>query len=158
MEFRFEANISAWDLWKLSMRHIYRSIVGLCNIIFSVAIILLTIKFWSEMSSVLQSTLVLCCVLFPIVQPVMIYMRAREQVKTLPRNMVMEVNGAGICVSGEESETYVLWKNVRGIIKEKNMLILAVEAGRGYMLTNKVLGEQKQAFLEFVESKVKNKK
>ena len=158
MEFQFENKVSAWDMWKLSMYHIYHSMVGLSNIVFSVAIILLTVKLWNPEQELLMSLLVLCCVFFPIMQPLSVYFRAAKQVAALPKNMNIQVNETGIHVSAEDQKAHVPWNRVKGIIKERGMVILAADAGRGYMLTDKMLGEQKEAFLEFVELKiVKNK-
>ena len=153
MEFRFESKITAWDMWKLSMHHIYHSMVGLCNAIFAVAIILLTIRFWNPRQEILMGILVLLCVLYPIMQPVMVYLRAKKQVAALPEGMVIVVNETGLHISTEDNQkSHIPWARIRGIIQEPNMLILAADAGRGYMITNKMLGNQKSEFIEYVES------
>lgn len=158
MEFRFENTLTAGDLWKLSMHHIYHSLVGLCNIIFAVAIILLTIRFWNPRQEVLMGILVLLCILYPLMQPIMIYLRSAKQVKTLPKDMVIEINESGVHITGDGQKSHIPWARVRGMIREPNMLIIAGEAGRGYMLTNKMLGARKDDFIEYVESKLKNHK
>ena len=83
MEFRFEDKMTALDMWKLSMHHIYHSLVGWCNAIFSVAIILLTIKLWDPEKGFLMGCLLLASVAYPIVQPVMVYLRGAKQVAAL---------------------------------------------------------------------------
>lgn len=157
MEFQFESNITAWDIWKLSMRNIYRSIVGLCNIIFSVAIILLTIKFWGPNQEFLMGLLVLCCVTYPIMQPVMVYLRASKQVAALPKDMIITINETGLHITADNQKAHITWSRVRGVIRNYGMIIIAVEDGRGYMLTDKILGTQKEALLEFLESKIERK-
>ena len=87
----------------------------------------------------------------------MIYMRAREQVKSIPQDMVLDINDAGIKVTAGGDEAYLLWKNVKNVIKEKSMTILVVDAGRGYMLSDKTLGEKKERFIRFVESRIGKK-
>lgn len=157
MKFRFENKVTARDLWKLSMRHIYRSLAGVCNIIFAVAIVLLTIKFWNAQEPVLMVILVLCCILFPVMQPLLIYMRAIKQMESLPKDMVFEFNEAGLLVTAGDQKSHVSWNGIRGVIKQPGMTILAAEAGRGYMLTDEMLGAQKDTFLEFVEAMKKDK-
>lgn len=157
MQFRFENKVTAADIWRMSMYHIYHSMAGVCNIIFSVAMVLLTVKFWNPQEAVLMMILVICCVLFPIVQPIMIYMRAAKQVAALPGGMVFEINDAGLLVTANEQKSHITWEHIRGVIKERNMIILAAEGGRGYMLTDKMLGAQKEALLEFLETKIKRK-
>ncbi len=158
MEFRFANKVSAWDMWKLSMYHIYHSMVGLSNVIFSIAIILLTIKVWNPAQEFLMSLLVLCCVVFPILQPVSVYLRAKKQVATLPKDMVIQVDEMGVHITADSQKADIPWKRIRAVMKERGMVILAADAGRGYMLTDKMLGEQKEAFLGFVESKINKNK
>lgn len=157
MEFRFESKVTIGDIWKLSMRHIYGSMVGVCNVVFSIAIVLLTYRFWNEISDFLKGLLVMMCIIFPIVQPIMIYFRAKKQIDSLPKDLVLTINETGIHVSGDNQKTHIVWNRVRGVIREKGMILLAIDSGRGYMLTDRVLGTQKDAFLEYVDSKVKNK-
>ena len=158
MEFRFESKISTWDIWKLSMNNIYHSIVGVYNAIMAVAIIALTVKFWSDMGAFLRGVLVLCCILFPILQPLLIYSRAAKQVSSLPKDMVIEINETGLHITGEDQKSHVSWNRVKKIILERGMIILAIESGKGYMLTDKVLGTQKNELIEFLQTKIQNNK
>lgn len=157
MEFRLEPKVTAKDMWKLSMRHIYKSMVGVCNVIFAVAIVLLTAKFWNNVEPFLKGLLVFLCILFPIMQPLSVYMRAAKQVQALPQDMVLEIDETGLHITGDNQKSHMPWSRVRGLIKEKGMLILAVDGGRGYMLTDNILGSRKEALISFVESKIKTK-
>ncbi|MFQ9573068.1 MAG: hypothetical protein ACLR0V_03140 [Roseburia hominis] len=48
MEYQYKCRITAWDFFRLTMRQTYRSMAGMCNLVFTVAMILLTAKFWSQ--------------------------------------------------------------------------------------------------------------
>lgn len=154
MEFRFENKITAMDYWKMSMWHMYHSMIGVCNIIVTAALIALTVRFWNSQVN-LRAVFVFICIFFPVIQPVVMYRRAKQQVNALPKDMVMEINKGGIYVIVAQQKMHIPWNQVRGIMKEYGMIIIAVDAGRGYMLTDRALGTQKEAFLEFVETKVK---
>ena len=54
MEYQYKCRITAWDFFRLTMRQTYRSMAGMCNLVFTVAMILLTAKFWSQSGEVLQ--------------------------------------------------------------------------------------------------------
>ena len=157
MEFRFENKIRAVDVWKLSMYHVYHSMAGICNIVFSVAVILLTVKIWNPREAVFMSFLLLCCILFPVIQPLMIYARASKQVAALPEGMIYEINEKGVHITAGTQKSHLTWSRLRGVMKEYGMIILATEAGRGYMLTDKTLGAQKDSLLEFLEAKIEHK-
>lgn len=158
MEFRFENTLTAYDMWKLSMRRIYRSLMGVSNILISLAAIVFTIRYWNPQEKLLMAVLVMFCVLFPVVQPFVIYLRVSKQVKAMPENMVLEINNAGLYVITKKQKLHIPWKGIRGAIREKDMVILAADGGKGYMLTDKMLGTQKDAFLGFLGEKLKQKK
>lgn len=157
MEFCFKNEITAMDIWKLTMYRIYHSMSGVCNIIFSIALIIVTVRLWNPAEKFMMSLLVLACVLYPVIQPLSIYIRAIKQVAALPEDMILEINDKGIHVTGNGEKAHLPWSRVRGVIKEKNMIVLVAEAGRGYMLTYKTLGKQKDELVNFVESKIKHK-
>lgn len=158
MEFHFKSEVAAVDLWKLSMYHMYHSVVGVCNVIFTVAAVLLTMKLWNPAEGILMAFLIPACLLFPVIQPALIYLRAVGQVSGLPKNLELELNEYGLHVRSENQTSDIPWNKVKKVLKEPGMLILSVDAGRGYMLTDKVLGTQKADFLTFVESKMAVKK
>ncbi len=155
MSFQFEPKVTVMDMWKLSMRRIYSSMLGVCNIVLAGAIIALTYRFWNEMSSFLQVVLLLACFIFPVLQPISIYMRAAKQLKGVPQDLVLEINDTGLHITGNNQKDHIQWKQVKTLLEEKNMVILAVEGGRGYMLTNRVLGAQRNELLDFVNAKIK---
>ena len=54
MEYQYKCRITAWDFFRLTIRQTYRSKAGMCNLVFTVAMILLTAKFWSQSGEVLH--------------------------------------------------------------------------------------------------------
>lgn len=142
----------------LTMRRIYRTLTGVSNILISLAAIVFTIRYWNPEQGVLMGILILFCVLFPVIQPVMIYIRAAKQVAAMPKDLEYQFDNIGLTVIADGKKSLVPWKEIRGAVKEKGMVILAAGGNRGYMLTDKVLGTQKDAFLEFLDRKLKSKK
>lgn len=158
MEFQFKYRVRIRDMWKLSMNHIYHSMIGVCNVIFTVAIILLSIKFWNEVGIFLKLLMIFGCLLFTVFHPLLIFLRSAKQVEEVPGEMILRVNESGLCITDDSKVDNVPWNRVRGTMIERGMVILVIKGGRGYILTDKVLGSQKEAFLNFVEAKVKKNK
>lgn len=156
MEFRFENKTTTMDLWKLSMHRMYHSMVGVCNIIFTAALIALTVRFWN-IHIAFRVMMIFACVLFPIIQPVAIWKRAARQIAAMPKDMMTEINKTGVHVTGDGKKSHLPWNRIRGAVKEYGMVLLVTDAGRGYMLTDKTLGDQKEAFLKFVDENIKHK-
>lgn len=154
MEFRFEDTIAAKDIWKLSMRRMYHSFVGVCNVILAGAVIAMTVHFWESQVN-FRAMFIFICILVPVIQPVVIYKRAARQVNALPKDMVLDINKTGIHITANEEKIHIPWNMVRGMIEEIEMVILVVDDGRGYMIANRVLGARKEEFIGFVKSKIK---
>lgn len=154
MEFVFKSDVTAWDLWKLSMRHIYRSLAGVCNIVFTVAAVLLTVKMWRTAADWQIAALVIGCLLFPLIQPLVVYRRAARQAAGLPRDMGYRIDDTCLRITAGGQHSDVPWNQIRSLVREPGMLILAASAGRGYMLTDRALGERKEEFCSFAERKL----
>ena len=156
MEYRFKCDVKASDLWKMAMTRTYKSLVGLVNVIFTVAMILLTIRFWAETSDLFRVLMVLGCILFPVIQPLAIYGNSVKQLENLPKDMELLFNEGGIRVFvGDESEL-IRWNKVRNAIKRSNMLVVMSDDSHGYMLTNRALGDQKEELYEYICKKIRS--
>lgn len=157
MTYQFKSDVKALDLWILTMRRTYRSMAGICNLVFTVAMILLTVKFWEQSGDVLQVILLFACLLFPVIQPIGIYLKAKGQTRALPKDMELQFDEGGLHVTVGTGHEDIQWNQIRAV-KELNMIIIFSGARHGYMLTNRVLGEEKEAFFAFVTSKIKQGK
>ena len=87
MEYQYKCRITAWDFFRLTMRQTYRSMAGMCNLVFTVAMIVLAARFWSRSGEVLQVMMLIGCLLFPVIQPAAIYAKARRQAAAVPQDV-----------------------------------------------------------------------
>jgi hypothetical protein len=154
MRYEFKCQTSALDVWKLSMYQTYRSPVGMVNLVFTVALILLTAKFWNQVPDALQLLLLFGCLLFPVVQPVGVYVRAKKQVNSVEQGTELVFDDRGVHVSTSEERADIKWKNIRRIVKEPHMLIVFTDGVHGYMLTNKVLGAEREEFYAYAAAQI----
>lgn len=154
MKYKFVYQTTAFDLWQLSMYSIYSSMVGVCNIIFTVAMLLLTVKYWGEVSIFLKILLIIGICLFTVIQPTMVYMRAKKQVATAPREMEIGFDDYGIHVKTQSKSSDLKWNKIKGVSKKPSMIVIFSTGQHGFILTNKVLGKQKEAFYDYVLSKI----
>lgn len=158
MKYQFTINTTASDLWQLSMYGTYGSILGVTNAVFTVAMVLLAVRFFSEASMVLKCLLIAAICIFPVFQPLLVYRRAKKQAKNLPKDVLLSFDDQGMHVSIGVQKEDIAWNAVRGITKKPTLLILYSSAQHGYVLSNKVLGEHKEEFYQYVRSKIDQKK
>ena len=154
MSYQYRCTIKPVDLWTLSMRRMYHSLVGICNIIFAVAMILLTVRFWNQVNDVIQALLFLACLIIPVIQPFCVYMKAKVQVSVIPQGTELSFEEDGIHVTLGSEQQFIRWNKVKGVRKETGMVIVYTDVSHGYMLTNRILGKDKEDFYNFVKSHI----
>ncbi|MCM1305611.1 MAG: YcxB family protein [Butyrivibrio sp.] len=154
MHYKYQCKVRAFDFWRLSMYHTYHSFIGICNIVFGVSMILLAYRFWDQANDIIQALLFLLCLLVPVIQPLGVYMKAKAQAAVSPQGTELEFENDGIHVTLGGEHELIRWKRVKSIVKEAGMLIVFTDANHGYMLTDKVLGNEKEMFYEDVKAHI----
>ena len=153
MRYKFKCDITAMDCFRLSMYRIYHSMVGVCSIIFAVSFLAMTIHFWGE-NVLVNAAMALGCLLVPVIQPAGTYLRARKQAAQLPKNMELWFGDAGIYVQADGKTANVDWKKISRAVKEPNMIIILESSGRGYMISDRVLGAEKEEFFTYLKARI----
>ena len=154
MSYQYRCAIKPMDFWALSMRRTYSSLVGVCNIVFAVAMILLTVRFWNQSGDVVQALLFLACLIIPVIQPLCVYMKAKAQVSVIPQGTELAFGEDGIHVTLGSERQFIQWNKVKGARKEPGMVIVYTDASHGYMLTNRVMGNEKEDFYNYVKAHI----
>lgn len=154
MRFELENKITPWDFFLVSMKKTYTSPIGVCNIIFTLASILLTAKFYNSVGDFAEMLLLFMCLIFPVFQPVMVYFRAKTQVSMIPSDMKYIIDDDGILIIAGGKSELVKWNRVDELLNKGNMLIIRVDKRNGYFLKDKALGDRKDDFIKFAEGKI----
>lgn len=154
MSYHYDYQTTPFDLWQISMKGIYRSMVGLVNLIFTIAMVLLIFRYYTEVNLLLKLFLILGLSLFTLIQPTAIYLRAKKQLNTSPKriDIVFDDNGVHVNAAGESSD--IKWKRIQKIVKQPGTLIIYSSQKHGFVLPNRVLGTDKEKLYEFVISKL----
>ena len=97
--YRYTVRPTASDLWQLSMYYVYGSLVGVCNIIFTAAVLALAVAKWSSVGTVYRIVLVLACLAFTVIQPLAIYRKAVKQAKSITEDTELLFDDKGIHVT-----------------------------------------------------------
>lgn len=101
--------------------------------------------------------LVVCVLLFPVIQPALIYLKAKSHAKKLKDNEItLEFNDDKIYVSNNNEKVEVLYENVYNFIKYKNMIVLLYDSIHGQIIPDRVFDNNKDEFYDYVATKIKN--
>ncbi len=155
MEYKYMCDVKASDLWKMAMVRTYKAAIGVVNIVFTVAMILLTFRFWKTAPDILRILMIFGCIVFPVIQPLATYGMCVKQLENMPRDMELKFDDVGVHVSTGGQSELIRWNKVRNAIKRDNMIVVMSDDSHGYMLTNRVLGDQKQEFYDFLCGKIR---
>ena len=154
MNFHFECRVTPFDFLRMSLRKIYRSPVGICNIVFTAAMLLLAYRFFGEAGDLLQALMVLAVLLFPVIQPIILYVRAKGQAAMIPKDLVLDIDGQGVrASSGGKSET-VGWKRFKQLMQTPGMVVLRMDNNAGYFIPRRAMGSDRAAFIEFAQVRI----
>ncbi len=154
MKYQYSYRTSTKDLWQLTMYGIYGSMLGTVNLIFTVAMILLTLKFWQTVNIPLKVVLLVGVSLFTIIQPLLIYSRTKKQTELNPEEVTIGLDEDGLHIEVGDKNSYIPWKSVKGLSKKPTMLVIYSEANQGYILSNKILADDRKEVEAYIERKL----
>ena len=158
MEYKFNCDVKASDLWKMSMVRTYRSLLGVINIVFTVSMIAMTIKLWPGSGEFSRALEILCCLIFPVFQPLAILGRSYKQVEQQPKGVELLFRNTGIVVTCGGREEKIPWSRVIRVIRQDSMIVIKTDDSYGYMIMNRAMGEQKDVFYNDLVTLLKNQK
>lgn len=158
MRYQFIYRNTAADLWQLSMYYMYGSMVGVCNVIFTAAVFALALARWESFGLPFRCLLVLGCCLFTVIQPLAIYFRSVRQARDITEDTIMRFDDKRIYIQVGNVSTYMGWERMKRISKKPTMIILFSDTTHGYVLTNRVLGRNREDFYKFLTEHVKGRK
>lgn len=154
MKYKFIYETKAFDLWKLSMYGVYGSMVGIFNIIFTVAMVLLTAKFWGGVNLFIKILLIIAVSLFTVIQPTAVYMRAKRHIATVPHDMEIGFDDNGIHIKTKNENSELKWKAIKGVFKKQNMIVILTTNKHGFIIKDDMLGTEKEDFYKYVVSNI----
>lgn len=154
MRYQYTYRTTAFDLWKLSMYYTYGSMVGVCNIIFTVAIVALIISRWNEAAGIWKGLMVLGLCLFTVIQPLLSYQRARKQAAQITQDTELGFADTGICVRSGGQSSQIPWSSIKKVSRKPGMIVVFSDSTHGFILTDRILKRSKDDFYQYIISKM----
>lgn len=160
MKFSFPYRVRPVSLLLLSLMNIYRSMAGVVNIIFTVSMGLLAFRFWSETSLPLRLLMAAGILLFPVFQPLMIFLRSRKIVSRMPDAMRIDFDRQGMTITAENHNSHldhssVAYSEIKSVIRIMGMLIIYTQTGQGFVLGREIIGDNEDTLYKFLVKQVR---
>lgn len=154
MKYQFSLKTTASDLWQLLMYGIYGSMLGMVNVVFTLAMVFVAFRFYADAPIALKLLMIAGIGLFTVIQPALLYARASAQAAQLPGEVALAIGAQGVHIRTGDKTSELAWPEVRGILRKPTMLVLFSSARHGFVLTNKITGDQKEEVYRYIKSRI----
>ncbi len=153
-EVQFQIKITSKDLWQFSMIHANSGFLGLFNVIFTVAMLIVLITSYESFSTMQRVALTICVLLFSVWQPFLLFLKAWKQSKNplMKEPMDLTFGEVGLHVKQGVQEADFSWEQMARISKTPWLVIIYMDRVHAYLLPNAVWLEKEAEFLEIVRT------
>lgn len=150
----FEVRLGVKDLWQFSMYHANAGMLGIVNLLFTLAAVFLIVTRWGILTMPYRALLVVCALMFTVWQPLLLYNKARKQAKfsAVKEPMMLAFGEEGLKVEQNGQEALFTWDQMGRLDKMPTMVILYMDRVHAYLLPKSVMGDREEAFYELVRA------
>lgn len=144
-EIEFDVELTVKELYAFSMHHTYVGISGIFGLIISLGSWLVCILRFASLDTTARMALIIIGCLFTIVQPVMLYSKARAQIrrnKNINAALHYRLSEDGITVSQGEQEASVKWHEIRKKVTVSKAVYIYMSPVRAFIFPEKQCGEK----------------
>ncbi|HBA96670.1 MAG TPA: hypothetical protein DCZ23_01040 [Lachnospiraceae bacterium] len=135
-EIEFDIRLTTSELYAFSMRHAYSGLSGIAGLVISFGSLVICALDFKHMQTTSFIALIVIGLLFTVIQPVMLYGKARVQVKrneNINGSLHYKLSEKGIEISQGEQTASVKWHEVRKRKMAKNAIYLYMSPIRAFI-------------------------
>lgn len=152
-EIAFDVRLQAGDLYRFTMRHTYYSVGGVFSLLLSFGCLAFCCVRFRELAPSTLGVLLVVAALFTVIQPVMLYVKCRMQIKRskdIKDALTYVLGEEGITVRQEEQEVLVHWYDIRKVVYGGSGIYIYLSPVRAFIFPREACGEQYGAIRERV--------
>lgn len=161
MNYEYTIKLNNIDRFNSSINFIRKSKTFFFDVIFTIFAISTTVymiisKKFFNLSSIRKALLLLCCILFPIIQPCILYFKsAFNKSKITEKEITLKFDDEKIYISSSTEKTTFNYADVYNLIKFKNMIVLLYDSIHGQIIPDRYTKNDKEDFFNFVFNKIR---
>lgn len=151
MQTEFKVNITVKDIFCFLMNNTYRKLTGVIWIIFSIVVLGVAIYTWGDVKIANSILLIVMSLLYTVVNPIMLYLKAKAQVKNndyFNNELMYKTDSKGITVSQGAESTTIKWDEMWKAVKYGQIAVVYVTTIRAFILPIRCIGEQYNNFVD----------
>lgn len=124
---QFSVQMNAKEVYRFTMYHVYHGFTGILGVCLSIAAFITLLVSFNSLTDQTRAILILVAAWFIIIDPVILFMRSRGQVKsnkTYQKPLDYTLNNEGITVSQEEQSQTISWEHLMKIVENKSQYLV----------------------------------
>lgn len=150
MKFEFKFKNTAGDYFIFNMSNIYCQWTALVNIIFTAAMVILIASRWNDAHIFFKGIMIFGLALFPIIQPICIYLRSVKQAESIVCDTQLYFDDYGMHIRVQDHNQLIKWKDYRSTVNRPFVLIPIPDGKHAYILTDRILKNERKALYEYI--------
>ena len=157
---KFSVQMTAKEVYRFNMYHVYHSFSGLIGIGFSIIALIILLTSFSTLSEQTRAMLIIIAAWFVVFDPVILFTRSRGQAKrnkAYQQALNYEVNEAGITVSQNEEHQTIAWDNLFKIVETKTQFLVYSSKMHAFIFPKSSVGMSEEQFREVLLHYAKDK-
>lgn len=135
MEVKFDTDITVKDMYKFLLNNTYRRFTGIVWVIFTFAVVFITIYTWGTME-IMYSVILIVLALLYAANPLILYFKAKSQVRNTPsfqKPLSYVLDEEGISISQDDDNAEVKWDEIWKIVRYGSEVIVYVSSVRAFI-------------------------
>ncbi len=159
MSIKIEVKMSVKIMYNFLLQHTYTSLNGIIGTIFGIVCMFVGGRSLGRGFSQPALILVLMGILFVFINPLLLWNRARKQVKKTPmfkKPISYELTESGITISQEDEADNVAWDSIRKVVETNMSIIVYFTRMRAFILPKEAMGEEYGEVVKMIYTHVDN--
>ena len=153
-EIKATVTLTAQDLFCFMLQHTYRSVGGVLSLLFSLAAFGMLLYCFASVELPYQVILIISSLLFTVINPFLLYLRSRKQVKRnagfcVPIEYTFTKKGFSMKQNGEQAKA--MWSDLWRIRDGKKYLYLYGNSVRANIIPKSQLNGQAQELSQLIK-------
>lgn len=140
----YEVLIGVKDMQHFVIRHMYRSFTGWFGVIISAAAVVMLVMGWNVYGNMEKIALLVLSLLFTVVQPVQLLMKAKRQVlsqETFKTPIIYNLCRDGIVIRQDEQKVSIMWDDISKFVETRKAFFLYTSPVRAFIFPKNAVGD-----------------
>lgn len=139
MKYQYTYRNTPGDYFRFYMSNTYHSLMGIVNVIFTVAMAALIVSRWGGSNLFFRLLMVFALLIFPVFQPFFIWLRSIKSAESIKVETTVSFDEGGMEIDVLTHKQRIVWKNFYACLRRAGLLIVSPDGAHAYLLPEKVI-------------------